>query len=67
MAGRDAAGTPRAVERGGQRRRLLRCLLGDQRTLGREAAGASAGDGHGATNGRPQGAARETGSRMGGT
>ena len=52
-AGRDAA--------------FPRCLLGDQRTLGREAAGESAGDGHGATNGRPQGAARETGSRMGGT
>lgn len=30
-----------------------RCLLGDQRTLGREAAGASAGGGHGAANSPP--------------
>lgn len=37
------------------------------RARGREAAGESVGDGHGATNGRPQGAARETGSWMGGT
>ena len=37
------------------------------RARGRGAAGESAGDGHGATNGRPQGAARETGSWMGGT
>lgn len=66
MEGRAAAGTPRAAGRGGQIRRLPRCLLGDQRTLGREAAGESAGDGHGATNGRPQGAARETEGRMGG-
>lgn len=47
MAGRDAAGTPRAVERGTRPRRLPlpSSLFGDQRTQGRGNAGDVFGDG----------------------
>ena len=65
MAGRDAAGTPRAVERGTQPGRLpsLRAGRGTPRArTGRSGAH----DGHGAANSPPEAATRETDSRMGG-